>query len=466
MGQEGLGIRRVVIAVFCCLICYSILFIVSSVRHPFSSGLLQTDGALFSSEQFRLEPSSFEKKDQNQNIQSESLATDGLATNSIIQDDSHHQVTTHGNKNVSETGQQGHILEVTSSPISRVNQSSTNFKRYDGVAIVTKVLWDKDVSTVCEMLCYIAHAYNDDMRYDIVVFTTIPWSEENIAKVQNIAAPAKVTVAVEGPSLEEQLAALSKEELTMLRNRCFLKDKPNETLTWQHYCGEEGSKDVVNLGYCWQAEFRAYHIWTHEALKPYKYMIWVDSDCRIGKKWDQDPMAVMIENDLTLLYSGWPYGKFKDVKTKDKMQQIYNMTICYSKQNSEGELYGKMCKSGTNMPYLIRQVAGNHHITNLDHYRKDIHQNFLKLFVGDYKFSRKFDDQIAVTIVGLMEQELRQEGLKVWHERSKNLTLKIAHHRMFDVQHSERAPARRLDFFEAVKGQWAGLEERCGALFQ
>jgi hypothetical protein len=443
MRQEGFRIRRIVIAVFCCLICYSIVFIVSSVRHPFSSGLL-SESSIFSNEEFLLNSSASKNVDHNATSQSESLAN---YTKSITQ---HIDATAA----VHEEGEQSSV------------QSSTNFKRYDGVVIVTKVLWDRDVNTVCEMLCYISHAYNDDMKYDIVVFTTIPWSEENIAKVQKIAAPAKVTVAVEGPSLEEQLATLSKEELTMLRNRCFLQDKPNETLTWQHYCGEEGSRDVVNLGYCWQAEFRAYHIWTHEALKPYKYMMWVDSDCRVGKKWDQDPMAVMIENDLTLLYSGWPYGSFKDRKAMSKMKEIYNMTLCYSKQNEQGELYGKMCESGSNLPYIIRQVAGNHHITNLDHYRKDIHQKFLKSFVGDYRFSRKYDDQVAVTIVALMEQELRHEGLKVWHERSKNVTLKLAHHRKFDVQNSERTPARREAFFEMVKSEWVGLEERCGALFQ
>lgn len=401
-----------------------------------------------SSEEFLLDPSSLKKEENDYkqtNVHSESLANDTAA--------------------VYQEEKPGVGNEIITPVTSSTNQTFTKFKRYDGVVIVTKVLWDKDVSTVCEMLCYISHAYNDEMKYDIVVFTTIPWSEESIAKVQKLAAPAKVTVAVEGPPLEEQLAALSKKELAMLRNRCFMKDKPNETLTWQSYCIEQDSRHMVNLGYCWQAEFRAYHIWTHEALKPYKYMMWVDSDCRIGKKWDQDPLAVMIENNLTLLYSGWPYGKFKDPKTRNKMKQIYNKTLCYSKQNENGELYGRMCESGQIIPYLIRQVAGNHHITNLDQYRKDIHQRFLKSFVGDYRFSRKYDDQIAVTIVALMEQELRQEGPKVWHERSKNLTLKIAHHRMFDVQASERSPARREVFFEMVKSEWPGLEERCGALF-
>jgi hypothetical protein len=175
---------------------------------------------------------------------------------------------------------------------------------------------------------------------------------------------------------------------------------------------------------------------------------------------------MMIENDLIMLYSGWPYGKFSDHQAKDKMKNVYNKTLCYAKQNKNGELYGKMCEDDKSRPYLIRQVAGNHHITNLDLFRKEIHQKFLKSFVGDYRFSRKYDDQIAVTIVALMEQELRNEGMKVWHERSKNLTLKLAHHRMFDVEQNERAPAPRDMFYKWVKKDWPGLEERCGSLFR
>ena len=346
----------------------------------------------------------------------------------------------------------------------RMTQNSASFKRYDGVVIVTKVLWDKDAPIVAQMLCYMAHAYNDKRNYDIVIFTTIPWSEEMTELVQRAAGKSKVTIALEGPPLEEQLAEMSKEEVTFLRNRCFMQNKTNETLTWQHYCGEEGSRDVVSLGYCWQAEFRAYHIWKHEALKNYKYMVWVDSDCRMAKEWDQDPMEMMVKNDLTLLYSGYPYGKFQDPAMKEKMKKVYNMTLCYTKQR-DGELYGRMCEDGDNLPYIIRQVAGSHHITNLDRYRKDVHQQFLKSFVGNHRFSRLYDDQVAVTIVAVMDQRLITETGKVWHERSKNLTLKLAHHRMYDAQPRERAPANKDKFFHAIKKTFPGLEERCAAYF-
>ena len=81
------------------------------------------------------------------------------------------------------------------------------------------------------------------------------------------------------------------------------------------------------------------------------------------------------------------------------------------------------------------------------------------------------DDQLAVTIVGLMEQYIVNnhtdvpKKFKVWHERSHGMTLKIAHHNMFDVVKSDRAPHRRKKLFNNIKGNWTGLEERCGAVF-
>eukprot|EP00979_Chaetoceros_neogracilis_P018227 scaffold10557_cov302-Chaetoceros_neogracile.AAC.6 len=352
--------------------------------------------------------------------------------------------------------------QVDAPAIANTTLHSTKFRRYDGVVIVTKVLWDKSAHIVAQMVCYLTHAYNDKMKYDIIVFTTIPWTQEKIDLVQIAAGGAKVTVVVEGPSLEEHLAAMSKEEVTMLRNRCSLENKTDEVLSWHHYCVEKGSKDMVSLGYGWQAEFRAYHIWKHQALKNYKYMMWLDSDCRVGKEWDRDPIEIMVENDLTLMYSGYPSGKFSDARTREKLKQVYNMTLCYTKQRN-GELYGAMCEDRPNTPALIRQVDGSHHITNLDHYRKDVHQRFLKSFVGDYKFSRRFDDQIAVTIVAVMEQRLRNETSKLWHERSKNITLKIAHHSIYDAQPKEKSPVNKYNFFHSIKKEWPGLGERCGS---
>lgn len=143
--------------------------------------------------------------------------------------------------------------------------NSTDFTRYDNVVIVTKVLWPKDLQKVLiPSLCYLSHAYNDKRKYDIVVFTTLPWTEEQIAELQDVVAPAKLTVAIEAPPLEEQVAAMTKEEKDFIYKRCNVTE--GEDLSWFHYCTEEGTKHKNNLGYCWQAEFRSYHIWTHPAI--------------------------------------------------------------------------------------------------------------------------------------------------------------------------------------------------------
>ena len=158
------------------------------------------------------------------------------------------------------------------------SHNTTSFKRYDGVVIVTKVLEQKDAKKLKRFLCMLAHGYNDKVHYDMVVFTTLPWDESEIVKLQKLWAPAKLTVAVEAPPLEDQLAAMPEEEREFLRNRCGLKF-PNETLKYNNWCTEPNYKGgYISLGYSWQAEFRAYHIWTHEALKNYKYMMWLDSE--------------------------------------------------------------------------------------------------------------------------------------------------------------------------------------------
>lgn len=334
--------------------------------------------------------------------------------------------------------------------------TSSNFTRYDDVVIVTKTLWAKDMDVTQQMLCYISHAYNDKRRYDIVVFTTIPYTEEEIASLQEVVAPTNLTVVSDGPPLEEHLAAMTQEEREFLYKRCNVKK--NETLTWQHYCTEPDSHHYNNLGYCWQAEFRAYNIWTHPAIRKYKYMIWMDADTRVAAEWtdDNDPMKVMVENDLHLLFAGFPYGSIGDVIVREKMERVYNRSVCSIKERPNGTLKPLMC--GNNTKFAMQQVAGNHHISNLETYRKPIHQQFLRQFVGDYRFSRKFDDQIAVTIPAVMEDD----GTKAWHERNVGLSLKIAHHRMFDNNGRDKSPANKWNFFHKIKHNFTGLEERCG----
>lgn len=341
--------------------------------------------------------------------------------------------------------------------------ATSPFQRYDGVVIVSKVLWDKDIDVICQFICYISHAYNDQMHYDIIIFTTIPWSEKSIRMAQKAAGNStKLTVVVERPSLDERLEYMSDEEVKYLRERCNERD-PNRKLSWFHYCSEVGSKTkTVNLGYAWQSEFRSYHIWNHDALQDYKYMMWFDIDCRLKETWTQDPMQMFIENNLTLMYNGFPYGQLEDNLLRSKMRDVYNVTICYNDQSPAGHMYGKMCEERG----PVKMIAGAHHITNLEDYRKEIHQTFLKSLVGDYPYMRKFDDQLAVTIVAVMERYLRHQGGEmnenIWHQRKKNLTLNVYHHGMFDVSPKLLGKVNKWNYFHSVKEEWPGLADRCG----
>lgn len=81
--------------------------------------------------------------------------------------------------------------------------------------------------------------------------------------------------------------------------------------------------------------------------------------------------------------------------------------------------------------------------------------------------------QLAVTIVGLMEQYIVNNYTDVptksivWHERSHGMPLMIAHHRMFDVVRAEFAPAKRINLYKKLlEGNSTGLEERCRAVFE
>lgn len=263
---------------------------------------------------------------------------------------------------------------------------------------------------------------------------------------------------------------MTPSELKFLRNRCGINDTSTQNLTWFHYCTESGFAGKYNLGYAWQAEFRSLHIWTHPAIMKYKYMIWFDADCKMSQNWEVDPIKAMVKNDLTMLYVGFPYGRItkNDEKLTNKLMKHYNTSICFVGDDEFG-LYANPCNSTEN----IVVVAGNHHITNMQVFRKDIHQQFLKDLYGEYRFGRMYDDQLAVTIVSLMEQHLVNKNLPpdepkkhlVWHEARNGMEFKIAHHNYYDANKGNRAPVRPESVYEKHKANWSGVEERCDAFF-
>ena len=311
--------------------------------------------------------------------------------------------------------------------LSNLTVSHEPFTRHDGVAIVTKIyVFNKDDGEkyIKRMICLMNAAYNRFVNYDYVIFVAMPFSKSQEKMLQDFAYPAKLTL-VQEPSLDEHLANMTKDEITFLRKRCGVDD--GHELSWMHHCTEENSHHVNNLAYSWQAEFRAAHIYTHPAMMNYKYMIWLDTDSWISREWEKDPIQAMVDNDLVILFDAWDYGRTSGPKLKEKMEFAYNTSICSASLNRKGHLEVNMCNEDNNPN--IQQIGGFNHITNLDVYRKDVHQKFLQNMVGDYKFARQWDDQLGVTVPALYESPERS-----WDARANGFNFGIIHHHKVDAK--------------------------------
>ena len=297
------------------------------------------------------------------------------------------------------------------------------FQRYPDVVITTKVHWAEDLDQLKRMLCTFNAAYNRFVNYDVLVFTTMPWSDEEIEELAKVVAPAKLTVSIDAPPLEEQLASMTKTEVEFLERRCNVK--PEENITWFHHCEEANYTNPSNLAYAFQSEFRAYHIYNHPAMQKYKWMLWLDSDTLCTKTWESDPIKVMIENNLTVLYDNFPAGSTKGLDLKAKMIEAYGRSICGIWETDDGHWFTRDCQP-QHVSWVV-QIHGFHHITNLDVYRSEKHINFLKLMVGEYRFSRKWDDQLGVTVPAAFEAPE-----KAWDLRKHNMTWMIRHNGEYD----------------------------------
>ena len=214
-----------------------------------------------------------------------------------------------------EEGEEYEVFDKAEEDVDGGIKSSNATQINRKVAIVTKVLGPLEVDKIGRMLCLLSHSYNDKKRHDIVIFTTLEWDDDTIEKLRKVVTPTKLTVALEGPPLKERMAKMNQTELEYLLKRC---NASKETLSWYSHCTEEGFGGISNLGYAWQAEFRSYHIWTHDALKEYRYMMWFDTDALVTREWDLDPMEVMVKNNLVVSFAAFPYGRSSNQILKDK----------------------------------------------------------------------------------------------------------------------------------------------------
>ena len=304
------------------------------------------------------------------------------------------------------------------SPLSilpRAEPSIVDFERQPGVAVVTKIHGPHQFHLLEQSLCLLHYAYNARVRYDIVVFVTLPLSAEEMGVLRNVTRPARVTFHLDHRgSLHAEIAALSPARREALLARCRagpenITDVRN--ITWWSNCPDR-------LAYNWQAEFRGWHLWRHAALQSYRYMLWLDADAFATKAWAQDPVAYAIRHRAVAVFENL-YG-FSTGQNR-RVLQTYNKTIC-GIWVKNGRLAAKWTHGNGCAGKNIHNIHGFFHITDLDFYRSDAVAHWLENLIGDCFCCRTPDDQIAMTVPAAMLAPNRSHEL-----RTNNITLGMFH---------------------------------------
>jgi hypothetical protein len=374
------------------------------------------------------------------------------------------------------------------------------FTRYDGVVVANKVHSPADMQKVKQMICLFTAAYNRHVNYDIVVFSTLPWRHWQVEELRSVAPETKITVVRDSAPLQDHIASMTPEEVAFLHKRCDVKE--GEKLTWFNWCTEEDAV-TSRLNYIWQAEFRAYHLWKTKALADYKYMvrapicrldplgspvnallsrfhdvsdytltrtlgcllarsrreqIWMDTDAHCTTRWLKDPLEAMITNDLVLMVDNFPMDHMTFPELSEKLLQVYHRTLC-SVDLVDGVFSALECKERNQRP-KVGTLHGFMHITSLDFYRNETNLRYLELHVGDYRFSRKWEDQQAVTIPAAMLAPDR-----VWDLRSKGFHLGIHHNGNIDGK-EEATPswAYNVNWKNKTRYEWEAGREMCDSV--
>jgi hypothetical protein len=134
-----------------------------------------------------------------------------------------------------------------------------DFERQEGVAIVSKLHGSlKDINQLIQALCLLKVAYNERMKYDHVIFSSIPISFKHQSRLTDIAYPAKISFYNDTKPLAEALEDMTPSQKMHLAERCGVPSYQN--ITWQTYCEEEclGGGEACyprcQLQYLWQGE--------------------------------------------------------------------------------------------------------------------------------------------------------------------------------------------------------------------
>lgn len=304
------------------------------------------------------------------------------------------------------------VEETITSPKRHVKE----FERQDDVVIVTKIHGRNNLITLEQSLCLLHYAYNKRTNYNIIVFYTDDMDEKDMVLTRELVYPASVSFVKDSLPLQEVISSLPEKRRENLMKRCLDKN-PNITLLeidWWTDC-------PGRINYNWQAEFRAWHIWRHVALSKYKYMLWMDSDGFPTRQWTRDPVSYMINNDLVLFAAGYGGGNFGRKENQQRIFKSFNKTICKSYVDMEkGFLVretGDDCFDAG-----IQSIKGYFHLTNLDFYRSDMVDRWVRNWIGDCFLCREYDDQAAVTLPALMLAPERS-----WTMDPHNFSLGVFH---------------------------------------
>jgi hypothetical protein len=139
-----------------------------------------------------------------------------------------------------------------------------HFQHQESVVLVTKIHGPHQYKLLAQSFCLLTKAFNDRIGYDIVVFTTLPLSEEEEKEVRGLVHPANLTIVLDTPGLQGEIAALSPERRQSFLDRCNVKTPANLT---------GGSECPGKIAYSWQAEFRTVRVWRHPALAHNFYLL-------------------------------------------------------------------------------------------------------------------------------------------------------------------------------------------------
>lgn len=327
----------------------------------------------------------------------------------------------------------------------------TEFAHYEGGVIVTKIHGPHQLGLLQQSMCLLHHAYNKKVQYDIIVFSTlpVPENETDLVSIRETISPVNLKVVVDNDGLANEINKLSPIRRKNFLNRCNISSP--EAIDWWSECYEE-DVGMGKIRYNWQAEFRSLHIWNHEALKPYRYMMWIDTDGFCTQPWDRDPMAIAAKNDLAIYYANYPMGRAKFAQPK--VMDVFGAYLCSSRKTNSGSM--ETSTNGECAGSQLWTIHGFHHITNLDFFRQDRVMHWLETMIGDCFLCRKYDDQLAVTVPTFM---LAPE--KSWDMYKTGHMPYIFHNNKFDGKRNKKAGGFRTLWKKNAESKFPDAWNQC-----